>query len=474
MSDELLWPAVVRVGYDRTADAVVVVPGIMGSALYDTVAEQTVWGLRPGWYARAWSRSGPGMAPLAVREEELTGRSARVKPIGLLTFSAFSPLLGGCEPYTPLLRAIRKLVLHRSAVLEFAYDWRLAVAHNAALLADAVAEHLAAWRERSRRPDAQVVLVAHSMGGLVCQALAVIPGAMDNVRAVVTLGTPFDGAAKAALLLSTGEGSALPRAQLRAVAATMPGVYDLLPRYRCVDEGDTVRRMEPADVAALGGSASLAAAAVDAHTARAVVMVPRHRAVIGVAQPTSCSLTVLDGVVTAHPYTFEIGDDGELVREHTGLLVRRGGVGDGTVPRSSARPPHGLLPTPLAQQHGALARSAEAMTFVRDVLLHGVADTRDRLGGEADEGVGLAVPDVVVPGEPWTATVTGVAFQLVRCTVTDADSGVVVDRPRARRRDGAVCVSVVLSAPGLYRVSVDGGCEPVTQLVMAEDLGPMP
>lgn len=338
VSDELPWPAAVRVSYDQTGDAVVVVPGIMGSALYDTVAEKTVWGLRPGWYARAWSRSGPGMAPLAVSEDELAGRSTRVKPVALLTFPAFSPVLGGFEPYTPLVRAIRKVVRHSSAVLEFAYDWRLAVDRNGRLLADAMAAHLARWRERSKRPDAQVVLIAHSMGGLVCQALAAIPGAVADVRAVITLGTPFDGAAKAAVLLGSGEGALLPRRRLRAIAATMPGVYDLLPRYRCVDEGDTVRRVAPADVAALGGHASLASAAFDRHAARASVVIPQHRAVIGVAQPTWCSLTVLDGVVTAHPYTFEVDADGELAREHTGLLVRRSGIGDGTVPRSSARP----------------------------------------------------------------------------------------------------------------------------------------
>jgi pimeloyl-ACP methyl ester carboxylesterase len=467
MSDELPWSAAVRVSYDQTGDAVVVVPGIMGSALYDTVAEQTVWGMRAGWYARAWSRSGPGMTPLAVTEEELAGGSTRVKPAGLLTFPAFSPVFGGFEPYTPLVRAIRKTVRHRSAVLEFAYDWRLSVTHNAGLLADAVTAHVTEWRAASKRSDAQVVLVAHSMGGLLCQALAAISGAMDDVRAVVTLGTPFDGAAKAAVLLGSGDGAPLPRRRLRAVAMTMPGVHDLLPRYRCLDEGVSARRVTPADVAALGGSAALATSAFDAHAARATAVIPRHRAVIGVAQPTFSSLSLRDGVVAVHPYTFEVDGDGELAREHTGLLVRRGGFGDGTVPRSSARPPRGVSSMPLAQQHGALAHSAEATTFVRDVLLHGVADTRDRLGQDA--GVGLAVPDVVVPGQEWVATITGIAFQLARCTVSDVDSGVVVDRPRPHRRDGVVCVSVTLPVPGLYRVSVDGGREPVTQLVLAED-----
>lgn len=475
VADELPWSTAIRVSDDQTSDAVVVVPGIMGSALYDTVAGRTVWGLRPGWYVRAWSQSDAGLRLLAVSDEELAGHSNRIKPVGLLTFPAFSPVLGGFEPYTPLVRAIKKLVRHPSAVLSFAYDWRLAVKHNAGLLADAVADHVAQWRSVSGRRDAQVVLVAHSMGGLVCRALAAIPGALDDVRAVVTLGTPFDGAAKAAVLLGSGEGALLPRRQLRAVAATMPGMYDLLPRYRCIDEGDSVRRVVPADVAAFGGCASLATAAFDTHAALADTAIPQHRAVIGVAQPTSCSLTLRDGVVAGHSYTFEVDPDGELARERTGLLIRRAGIGDGTVPRSSAHPPHGPPATPLAQQHGALARSAEAIAYVCDVLVHGAGDARDRLGGEPGEaGVGLAAPDVVTPGQEWIATVTGIPFQLVRCTVTDVDTGLVVDRPRPHIRDGVAGIAVTLAAPGLYRVGVDGGREPVTQLVMAEHPEPAP
>jgi hypothetical protein len=61
------------------------------------------------------------------------------------------------------------------------------------------------------------------------------------VRATVTLGTPFFGASKAVLLLGSGRGSPvpLPRARVRRLAVTLPGVYDLLPSYRCVSDGST-------------------------------------------------------------------------------------------------------------------------------------------------------------------------------------------------------------------------------------------
>ncbi|WP_199191648.1 esterase/lipase family protein [Amycolatopsis sp. CA-126428] len=444
-----------------TWDAVVVVPGIMGSELVDAETGVVLWGLRRlGWYVRAWS-SGDGLAPLRVTPDELEGRTGRVKATGLLRFPAFAPWLAGFEPYTSLVNAIRKTVADPSAVLEFAYDWRLPVAHNAKLLAGAAVAHLVAWQTRSGRTDARLVLVAHSMGGLLCQEMAGISGAIDEVRTVVTLGTPFDGAAKAAVILGAGRGGPLPRRRLRELATGLPGVHDLLPTYRCVDEGDSVRRLTPADVGRLGGSAELARAAFE----RRPAPLPGHRALIGIEQPTMSTLKLVGGTLEHDPYTFRLDPDGEFRREAGGELLRVDGRGDGTVPRNSAVPANAVA-APVAQQHGSLARSREAIDFVRDVLLNAEADLGPRLGAG---DVGLALPDVVTPGTEWTATLDGVEPHEARCTVTDADTGVVVDHPSPHRRDGDVAVAVTLPAPGVYRVEVSGGGAAVTQLVMARE-----
>ncbi|MEW2221539.1 hypothetical protein AB0939_19975 [Streptomyces sp. NPDC006990] len=49
----------------------------------------------------------------------------------------------------------------------------------------------------------------------------------------------------------------LPHRKLTALAATMPGVHDLLPRHLCLEEGTEVRRLTSADVVALGGDKDL-------------------------------------------------------------------------------------------------------------------------------------------------------------------------------------------------------------------------
>ena len=135
-------------------DAVVVVPGIMGSALRDTTTGRPLWGLRPDWYARAWAGR-ETLRALMLTDDERAGRIGRVAATGLLRFPAFSPVLAGFEPYTTLCDRIRAMVASPKAVLEFAYDWRLPVAYNASRLAAEAGDHLASGgRARSTRPPA--------------------------------------------------------------------------------------------------------------------------------------------------------------------------------------------------------------------------------------------------------------------------------------------------------------------------------
>ena len=93
------------------------------------------------------------------------------------------------------------------------------------------------------------------MGGLLAWLACQDPDLAKLVRATVTLGTPFYGAPKAVLLLASGEGAHLPRRRARQLAVTLPGVYDLLPAYRCVTDRTSACGLTAADVASLGGDA---------------------------------------------------------------------------------------------------------------------------------------------------------------------------------------------------------------------------
>lgn len=463
---------------DVSQDAVVVIPGIMGSALVDTVSGDLLWGLsRLGWYRDAWT-SGRSLRKLADLG------AGKVEARGLLRFPAWAPL-GVIEPYTKLVREIRGVVAHPDAILEFGYDWRLPVEHNARLLAMAARRHLDAWRThgaqlraRELQPDgraARLVLVAHSMGGLVARAVGLVEGTGDtpvvtpDIRATITLGTPFEGAAKAAVILSTGHGAPLPlpSGRLRRLAAVLPGLHDLLPTYRCVDTGDDVRRLTPADVEALTGSGELARQSFDFHRRLANVPVISHRPLVGVEQRTAHSLRLHDGVADGLHHTFRVHTDGELVRDGYGRLVRFSGSGDGTVPLNSATPP-GLTPQFEAQQHGSLGHVDEVSTFVCSVI------TGQKQGGRLGRGqLGIDLPTVVEIGAEWSVLVSGVdGPNDATCELVDAETGLLVDLPALQRRDGIWQFAVAVDRAHLHRVSVSGGGgSPVTQLVLATDGG---
>jgi Lecithin:cholesterol acyltransferase len=468
---------------DTSHDAVVIVPGLMGSVLVEAGTGRTLWGFTDlRWYVRAWT-TGAGLADLHLSDQERQGRYGRVRAAGLLRMPAYARILAGFEPYARLADQVRAVAAHPAAVLEFPYDWRLPVAHNGRLLAEAATAHLQRWRAheahdaaRRRHPAgraAQLVLVAHSMGGLLARYLSLIPGASDDVRATVTLGTPFYGSVKAAVLLNTGRGAPLPArrplaallrrdadAGVRALAATLPGVHDLMPTYRCLDAGSTARRLTPADVVALGGDAELAEAARDLHSKLAGARLVGHRAVVGVAQPTPQSITLQNGVVRAHRYACE-GEPGAAPQR-----VDR--AGDATVYRESASL-HGGAHTYLPQQHGSLARTDEAIACAVHIVTERDPDAFGPPLGAGE--IGLDLPDLVAAGEEWTAEVTGVENpRAARCQVRDAGTGRLVDLPPLEPRDGALHVRPHLPGPGLYSVHVAGsGRSPVSQLVLAGD-----
>ena len=51
---------------------------------------------------------------------------------------------------------------------EFPYDWRRDNRANANILKRLLDIRLKAWREKSGNSNAKVIIMAHSMGGLVC------------------------------------------------------------------------------------------------------------------------------------------------------------------------------------------------------------------------------------------------------------------------------------------------------------------
>jgi pimeloyl-ACP methyl ester carboxylesterase len=449
-------------------DAVIVVPGIMGSELVDDATGTLLWGLRdPLWYVRAWT-SGSPLRALRLTDDERVGEYGRVRATRLVRFPAWAPMVQGIEPYTRLLDGIRQVVVHEAAIMEFAYDWRLPVSFNGSLLAEAMQRHLTEWRQHpaqvaARQDDVnqdepKVVIVAHSMGGLVAQHMALVPGAVEAVRAVATLGTPFYGAVKAALMLNSGSGFPIPisRARLQNLAIGLPGIYDLLPMQRCIDNGTEARSLTANDIAGIGGDAQLADESIRRHQSRAGAELPGHVRVVGAHQPTLQSLTIQGSVAIGHSYSCRPARNG---------IIRVDLAGDGTVPRDSAETGSGAA-TPLAQTHGALAKTNEAILVITDML------TRRETGPWLGAGeIGLEVPDVVTISSPFDVLVSGIDHPRdANCRVIDANTGRQVGAPPLRRSAGQIVAQPRIESPGLYRIEVaGGGVSPVSQMVLVSE-----
>lgn len=440
----------------RTRDAVLVLPGIMGSELVCTETGRTIWGLRdPRWYLDAWT-SANGLAALELSPAERDGRYGRVRATRLLRFTAFAPLLRGFEPYDGLLRGLRRCVLDDSAVAESPYDWRLPAAYNGEQAANAAAEHLDGWRGHPVQAAAQrddpdgadpmLVLVAHSMGGLVAAHMLASGNIRGRIRRIVTLGTPFFGSPKAAVLLSAGRGAPvpLPRRRLRRLAIGLPSVYELLPQYRCVDTGTEARQLTVADIVGLGGTHEYAERAMSTSEQTRRLHDVDHTQVVGANQPTYQSLVLDQGTAEGRHYTCKPTNSNELLR--TDLS------GDGTVPRESGQIP-GRGVVPLAHNHGALGKADEAVLVVQDALVH-----RGTGPWQGDSGIGLGLPDVATAGKEVPIRVTGPRHpRSARCRVISLATGRQVAAPPIRLQDGSLESVFTAAHPGLYRVEVAGG-----------------
>ena len=129
-------------------------------------------------------------------------------------------------------------------VYAFTYDWRKDNRLAAAELGRFVDRvlHIAGVHERAKKPPARrptrVTLVGHSMGGLVIKWYATkilnAATAKKRIERIVTIATPYGGSLKAVEAILPGARNLFGvenKKSMRHAARTMPGVYQLLPRW---------------------------------------------------------------------------------------------------------------------------------------------------------------------------------------------------------------------------------------------------
>ena len=96
------------------------------------------------------------------------------------------------------------------------------------------------WRDQGGPcADARVVFVCHSMGGLIARWYIERCSGAEITRKLITLGTPYRGAARSLGQLINGASPGLGpfRFDLTRFARSMPSLHQLLPEYACPQHG---------------------------------------------------------------------------------------------------------------------------------------------------------------------------------------------------------------------------------------------
>ena len=224
-------------------DVVVLLPGIGGSVLARDGKD--VWAPTPG-VALAGVLSLGGN----IKRLKLDGDDPDVDDLGdgvvatrLVPDFHFVPGLDWkIDGYTKF----RDDVVRRFGVVpgdnyfEFPYDWRRDNRVAARALARRTHDWLTRWREKSGNADAKLVLVCHSMGGIVARLFLEFLDGWRDTRTLVTFGTPYSGSVNALDFLVNGfrKGWGPFTVDLSALIRSFTSAYQLLPSYRCMAGDD--------------------------------------------------------------------------------------------------------------------------------------------------------------------------------------------------------------------------------------------
>jgi len=438
------------------ADVVVLLPGITGSVLRDS-AGRDVWAPTAGAAARALVTLGRSIGSLELRDPDADdGVTAPLMVPDLHLI----PGLWKIDGYSKLSAYVQRefAVTPGRNFFQFPYDWRRDNRVAARRLKEQASRWLQDWRQES--PEAKLILVGHSMGGLVARYFLECLDGWRDTRRLVTFGTPYRGSLNALNFLVHGMQKHLgpiPVADLSRLLRSFPSIYQLLPIYPCVDPGDG-QLMRVSEAAGLPH--------VDPERARAADGFHRE-----IEQAVTAHLDDEEyrrGRYTIHPIvgTFqatllsarESGAAVELLGTYPGFEPD----GDGTVPRVSATPiefPHEEGAMFAAERHGSLQHNDGVLA-----QLAGLLSEQDTSAVRAGAGAGLELDDAFGPGEP-----VGFRYRAADpmapliAVITEAEKGTEVARldlgAAGDWRDGELAPPL----PGAYRLTLAGeGVEPVT------------
>lgn len=228
-------------------DIIVVIPGITGSVLQKDGKDLWAISGQAAWNFVA--TMGDLIQKLKLEGDDYTidDLGDGIKATSLIQDTHFVPGLVKIDGYTAIARRIQDEfdVTPGKNYFEFPYDWRRDNRVAAHQLERFINQHLPLWRDASGAKNAKVILIAHSMGGLVSRYYLEVLGGWQNCRALITFGTPYRGSVNALNYLVNGYKKLF--VDLTDVMRSFTSVYQLLPIYKMIQVGEQYQRVAETD-----------------------------------------------------------------------------------------------------------------------------------------------------------------------------------------------------------------------------------
>ncbi|HEY7765810.1 MAG TPA: hypothetical protein VIB38_12535 [Aestuariivirgaceae bacterium] len=448
-------------------DVIVLLPGIMGSVLRKDGRD--VWAL-------SGSALVTGLRTLggSIKDLTLSSDSAHADSLGdgivaerIFPDTHLLPGFWKIDGYSTIARAISSEFDVRSGLnyFEFAYDWRRDNRVHARRLARLAPSWLKTWRQVSGNTSAKLVLIAHSMGGLVSRYFLEVLGGWRDTRMLITFGTPYRGSLKALNALANGHRVSvgpLTIADLSSLVRSFTSTYQLLPIYPCYDPGSGKLQRVGEVTGVPNLDASRAKAALDFHNEI------RFAVERNAKEPAyQAGRYTIHPIVGTYQPTLQIGrlvgNGLEMSDEHPQANIK----GDGTVPQVSATPiePEALTKQHrvvyVAEVHGSLQNSRPMLVHLRQLLAEGGVPL-DAFRDPTTKAISLTLEDLYSTEQTVRIKVgCEDPRALLVVSVTEAHSGRRVARITVDEAgEGMQFVDCGRLPEGTYRVSasgVDGG-----------------
>ncbi len=444
-------------------DIIIVLPGLMGSVLRKK--EHDVWALSGSALSNAFKTLGRSVNDLTLSGDSATAEvlDDAITADRIFPDTHLLPGLWKIDGYSTLVRSIHEEfnIRPRLNYFEFPYDWRRDNRSAANRLARLAPDWLKAWRQASGKRDAKLILIAHSMGGLVSRYFVEVLGGWRDTRMLITFGTPYRGSLTALNVLANGFRKSLGPltiADMSTLVRSFTSIYQLLPIYPCYDSGNG----ELQRIAELTNIPNV-------NAGRAKAALDFHNEIRAAVEQNAKESGYLASRYTIHPIvgtyqpTWQIGRNTGTSVQMLERHPRADISGDGTVSQASATP---LEPELLTKQHqnvfvnevhGSLQNSRPMLDHVRELLAQGGVPS-EAFRKSTTKAVSLSVDDLFFSNELVRVRVgceDPKALLIVQ--VSEARSGRQVARAIVDGAgEGMQTVNCGRLTEGTYRVRVSG------------------